>query len=114
MKAKDLVKPKETAIIIMTDGRGLALKTGGLSTSGVWKIAATIKVDKVIIYYRNNGRNAVYVGNFVQLLPSNEKNLPDRKVVQFSDCEFLEYTDSMWYEFIGAKPGAANPIKYIR
>ena len=116
MNAQDILKKNETAVMIFTDGRGLNINKNGDGTSGVWKIGQNAKVDKVIIYFRNREKNTneIYLGDFVQLLPSTEKDYLDRKVVEFTNMNFAGLTDSNWNEFTNTRRGAVSPIKYIR
>jgi hypothetical protein len=116
MKAKETLKNNETAIIIFTDGRGLTINEDGTSESGVWIINKNASADKVIVYFRNKEKNTneIYLGNFIQLLPSTEKGYENRFVVEFGDVNFVGTTDSNWNEFTDTKRGAVSPIKYIR
>jgi hypothetical protein len=116
IKARESLKNNETAIIIFTDGRGLEIDDSGSGTSGVWVIGKNAFADKVIIYKRDKGKktNKIYRGNFVQLLPSNEKDYENRFVVEFDSMEYLGETNSNWNEFTETKRGAVSPIKYIR
>ena len=84
MKAKEIVKNSETAIMIFTDGRGLTLNKDGTGKSGVWKINKKNSVEKVIIYFRNLSKNVneIYLGDFIQLMPSQEKIM---RIVQLSN-----------------------------
>lgn len=102
--------------MIFTDGRGLKINKDGTGKSGVWKINKNISVEKVIIYLRNQSKNVneIYLGDFIQLLPSDEKELPNRSVVEFRDMEFVGETNSNWNEFTETRRGATNPIRYIR
>jgi|SRR5215203_146203 len=116
MKAKDLLKDNETALAIFTDGRNLKINEGGTSTSGVWRISRNLDVDKIIIYQRNKAKNVneIYIGDFNNLLPSNEKGLEHRFVVEFNNTEFLGDTTENWNGFTNTKRGFAYPTKKIK
>lgn len=116
MKAKEIINSNETAIMIFTDGRNLNINNDETGTSGVWRINKKTTVDKVVVYCRNKtlNKNEIYLGDFTRLLPSNEKDLPNRSVVQFTGMKFVGYTGSNWNEFTNTKQGSVSPIKYIR
>lgn len=116
MRARNTVSIGETALIIFTDGRGLAINEDGTGLSGVWRISKTVSFDRVVIYYRNNSKNhnEIHLGDFSQLLPSNEPMYPDRFVVEFEDMQFVGLTESNWNEFTDTKRGFALPFKYLR
>ncbi|HEX9963305.1 MAG TPA: hypothetical protein VGB00_20405 [Pyrinomonadaceae bacterium] len=116
MKATELLKNNETAIMIFTDGRGLKINKDETGKSGVWKINKNISVEKVIIYFRDKSRNVneIYRGDFIQLLPSDEKELPNRSVVEFNNMKFAGTTTSNWNEFTETRRGMTNPIRYTR
>jgi hypothetical protein len=115
MKAADILKPNETAILVFTDGRNLVIDPSGTSESGVWVIKKNLSVEKVIIYFRNKSKNVneIYLGDFTGLIPSKIKDLEHRFVVKFENNEFKGTTDENWNGFTGAKRGAVNPIRYI-
>ena len=77
MKAKDILKDDETAIVIFTDGLNLVINDNGTGESGVWRISKNASADKVIIYKRDKSKNIteIHIGNFIQLLPSKVKDL---------------------------------------
>lgn len=114
MKANDIVKTNETAMMIFTDGRNLTMKEDGTGSSGVWRINRNAAPDKVIVYHRNGNRNEIYLGDFVQLSPSNEIRFPGRLVVEFVNLEFVGTTALNWNEFTDTKHGSVSPVKYIR
>lgn len=116
MKAKEILKNSETAIMIFTDGRGLTINEDGTGESGVWRINKNNLVERVIIYFRNNSKNAneIYLGDFIQFLPSQEKGYENRFVVEFSGMKFVGTISANWNEFTETKQGSINPIKYIR
>lgn len=116
MKAKEVLKGNETAIVIFTDGRGLKINDNGSGISGVWRINKNASPDRVIIYKRGADKNIneIYVGNFIQMLPSTEKEYEKRSVVEFDSMEYIGRTDTNWNEFTDTRRGAVSPIKYIR
>lgn len=115
MKAKDIIEDNETALAIFTDGRNLKINVGGKSISGVWRISNNLDVDKIIIYFRNKEKaiNEIYIGDFNNLLPSNEKGLEYRFAVEFINTKFVGQTMENWNGFTETKRGSVNPTKKI-
>ena len=116
MKAKEIIKNKETAVMIFTDGKNLEINSDGKGKSGVWRINKNASVEKVLIYFRNKSKNVneIYLGNFIQLIPSTEKDYANRFAVKFDDMKFVGFTKLNWNEFTDTKQGAVSPVKYIR
>lgn len=116
MKAKEILKNNETAVMIFTDGRNLTINKDGSGKSGVWVINKSLSVEKVIVYFRNKLRNVneIYIGNFVGLSPSEELGYENRHIVEFNKMNFAGMTKENWNGFTYTKQGAVSPIKYIR
>lgn len=116
MKAKELLKTGETALVIFTDGRNLQINKGGArSASGVWRVDKNLSVDRVIVYLRNKSKNLneIYIGDFAGLSPSQVENLENRFVVEFDNAELAGETEENWNGFTNAKRGASLPLRYI-
>jgi hypothetical protein len=116
MKAKEILKNGDTAVMIFTDGRNLKINADGKGESGVWVINRNLDTDKVIIYLRNKDRNIneIYLGDFSHLTPSKIKGYENRFVVVFNNMKFIRTTNENWNGFTDTKRGAVSPIKYIR
>jgi len=112
MIAKNIIEDDESAIVILTDGRGLKIFNGGFATTGDWVIDKNLAVDKAIIYKRDKSTNRtdVFLGTPMDVFPSKTNK---RYVVRLSDVSFVGTTDNDWHQFTESKKGATNPIKYI-
>jgi hypothetical protein len=113
MKARDLIKTGEKAIAIFTGGGRFTLRQDGSGSTGNWVIKKTAKVDKIIIYrkdYKNN-QNEIFVGIPIEIRESSQEG---RREIKMVNIAFVGTTDKKWSDFIEAKEGARNPIKYIK
>lgn len=112
MIAKNIIEDDESAIVILTDEKGLKIFDGGFATTGDWLISENLTVDKAIICKRDklSNRIDVYLGKPLDVFPSK---LNKRFVVRLSDVSFVGTTENKWHEFTESKKGATNPIKYI-
>ncbi len=106
MKLIDVIPEGSTAIAVMTDGRFLVFSRPTGST-GIWKIDPAHQPEKVVIYNRHEGRNRVYMGDYLATIPSHEEG---RFILQFWNWKEVGETDLDWPEFSN---GGANPIRYI-
>lgn len=113
MKAQDVIKHGETAVAIFTRGGRFSLKQDGSGSTGNWVISQNRKTDKVIVYKQDSkrGQNEIYVGVPVEIIDSEEKG---RREVRMADIQLVGTTSNNWNEFTETKPGAVNPIKYIK
>ncbi|MFN2502070.1 MAG: hypothetical protein ABR530_08670 [Pyrinomonadaceae bacterium] len=116
MKAQDLLKKGETAMVIFTDGNNFEINEGGLGRTGHWRIRENAGADKVIIYFRNKVKkeNEIFIAEFVRLHHSRDAGFERRFAVEFKNARSLGTTDSNWIEFMGARRGAVSPVKYIK
>jgi hypothetical protein len=112
MKARDVIKPGETAVVIFTRGGRFTLKQDGSGSTGNWVVSQNRKTDKVIIYKRDSrrGQSEIYVGVPVEIIDSDEEG---RREARMASLELVGTTDSNWNEFTETKQGAVNPVKYI-
>jgi hypothetical protein len=112
MIAKNIIEDDESAIVILTDGKGLKIFDGGFATTGDWVIDRNLAVDKAIIYKRNREENLIeiFLGKPLDVFPAKTFR---RYVVRLSDVSFVGTTENNWHEFTESKKGATNPIKYI-
>ena len=113
MIAKNIIEDDESAIVILTDGKGLKIFDGGFATTGDWKIDRNLAVDKAIIYKRDQDKNLteIFLGKPIDVFPSTKSF--GRYIVRLSDVNFVGTTETNWQEFTESKKGATNPIKYI-
>ncbi len=112
MKATDLLKKGEVALVISTDGRDLEMDSKGFGQSGQWRMNPNHQVHKVIIYKRDKSRNTqeIYVAEHVGV---TEADMPRRFVVSLANIRNVGTTTSTWHEFAEVKKGAQNPIRYV-
>lgn len=113
MIAKNIIEDDESAIVILTDAKGLKIFDGGFAITGDWLIDKNLTVDKAVIYKRDKttNRTEVFLGKPLDVFPSTKTF--GRYVVRLSDVSFVGTTETNWHEFTESKKGATNPIKYI-
>jgi hypothetical protein len=104
---RDLLRPGESALAVLTDGRRLRLSGDGTGTSGNWVIDPARQVDRFIVYYREGtaGETAkLYIADYAGAAPSPEAG---RFVVSFEGAQQVGVTRWPWPEFAdtGAKAG---------
>ena len=111
-KAEELVILGEKAFVVFTRGDHLTYDEMGEGQTGNWIAGAQSlsKIDKVIIYLRNEqaGTNLVFMGNYSYWVESPEQH---RKVIHFTRFEKKGFTNSNWLEFGG---NSWSPTFYIR
>ena len=112
MIAKNIIEDDESAIVFLTDDKGLKIFDGGFAVTGDWVIAKNLAVDKAIIYKRDRATKLteVFLGKPMDVFPAKTNR---RFVVRLSDVSFVGTTENNWQEFTESKKGATNPIKYI-
>ena len=112
MKARELLSPGETAIVIFTDGSNFHQAANGSGSTGYWVLDPARKYDKVIIYVRNatTQSNDVYVAEKVNVNgPINN----GRYELVLQHIHLTGTTDANWREFAELANGAQNPIRYL-
>jgi len=108
-KAKDLLNNSETAVCVFTRGLFFDLKRG---TTGYWHInpEAVVYVDKVIVYFRDGGRNRIFMGDYSGITPA-PINWTNRYIIKSSEFVEVGLTDSNWLKF---GDGSQTPAQIIR
>ena len=110
IRAIDLLRHGESAICVFTRGDFLGLDEGA---TGYWRINPDDvgKVDKVIVYHRDNDINRLFIGDYSHIVPAPAQ-WPDRYVI-FATSSFQETgrTDMNW---LGFGNGTQNPAQIIR
>lgn len=116
--ASDLLDSGESAIVLFTrrapgtsaDSTFL-LRADGSGHSGNWKRIGTYEADKVIIYYRPEGREAsygeIYLADFDDVVPSSEEG---RSIVKFRNARKVGTTGQTWPDFSGKGQSPAGRI----
>ncbi|MCZ7637671.1 MAG: hypothetical protein M5U12_17525 [Verrucomicrobia bacterium] len=69
MRLEDFVPDGSSAIAVMTDGRFLGVLAADRLKRDLGHRPGA-RSDKVVIYYRHEGRNRVYVGDHLATVPS--------------------------------------------
>lgn len=113
MKAIDLVADGETAIVILTSGKHFEVNQEGFGSTGKWVIDPTRRIDKVIVFRRDEEHKTqeVFVGEPVDIVQSDRER---RYVINLAKIRDLGRTSETWLSFADLKPGAQNPIRYVR
>lgn len=113
MKAKDLLKKGESAILIRTDGRNFFINSQDSSGStGFWRININrqIHIHKVIIYKQDKSlpSNEVYIADKISI-----SNNGLRRVISLTNIQCLGSIAEDWYKFSDSKRGARFPVRYL-
>ena len=90
------------------DETGNIRKNISLTSDGFtccWVIAQSRKIEKIILYIRENGKNKIYKADY-----HYRENIEDRRYkVYYKNLKFIENTYSNWMEFAHTQ----SPIRYI-
>ena len=70
-----------------------------------WVIAESRKIEKIILYIRENGKNRIYKADY----DSRENTEGRRYKIYYKNLEFIEYTVANWKNFTNTQ----SPIRYI-
>jgi hypothetical protein len=106
----ELLKPGESALAVLTDGRHFNLNHDGSGSSGNWLINPQRQVERFIVYHRpgSAGDSAnLYRADYVDATPSPESG---RSVISFRKAEQVGVTRLSWPEFADT---GASPVRYI-
>jgi hypothetical protein len=116
MRARDLLGPGQTALVIFTDGSNFDIEEGSFGRPGRWRLREGAAAHKVIIYFRNKAKNAneVFVADFVRLHHPQEESMKRSFAIEFTNTKLAGHTDANWIEFTGSKRGASSAVKYIK
>ncbi|ABX02854.1 hypothetical protein Haur_0202 [Herpetosiphon aurantiacus DSM 785] len=101
MHARDFVQPGEQLLVLFTRGHLLTFNNDGTGTSGNWDMAGNRKIDRVLIYYRDDSSNInkLYLATYKDV----EKVEDGRYCVYFEHCQYVGKTEQNWVEFTGAQ-----------
>jgi hypothetical protein len=113
MKATDLLKKGEVAIVLRTDGRHFHIDSKGFGHTGNWVINPSRQVHKVVIYKQDNPLtpNEIYVADHVGVSQHDDGR---RYIISLADIRPLGSITEDWYEFADVDPGARNPVRYLK
>ncbi len=103
------------AIFANLDTGNIAIKKSNMSLfekgfTCCWKISATRKIEKILLYIRENNVNKIYHADYYdrEIMTDNSK----RFKIYFKNLQFIEDTNSNWKEFANAN--THNPIRYMK
>jgi len=81
----------------------LSLESNGYTCC--WIIAKSRKIEKIILYIRENGENRIYKADY-----DHRENIEGRRYkIYYKNLEFIEYTAANWKDFTNTQ----SPIRYI-
>lgn len=108
MHARDFVQPGEQLLVLLTNGHLLTFNNDGTGTSGNWKMDANRKINRILIYLRDdtNNTNRLYIATYNHA----EKVEDGRYCIYFEHCQYVGKTEQNWSEFAGE---GQNPIRYF-
>ncbi|MCT7964079.1 hypothetical protein NG791_25710 [Laspinema sp. D1] len=109
MKARDFIKPNESAVVIFTHGEKFVIHEDNTGLTGEWKISPNRTVERVILYHRDDEKNtnSLYIGNYAGAEPST---LEGRYNIRLTHLQYIGLTSLNWIEFA---EGGQNPIRYL-
>ena len=88
---------------VVTKKKNMSLDSNGFTCC--WVIAKSRKIEKILLYIREQGKNNIYHANY-----DYRENIEGRRYkVYFKNLKFIEYTSSNWVEFAHTQ----NPLRYI-
>ena len=109
--ARELLEPNQSAIVFFTHGQGFHIDENGEGETGSWLLNTDVvkKVDKVIVYYRNEDEkiNRIFMGNFHSLRQGDRSR---RWIVRFDKITELGTTPVHWLNFGN---GSTSPVNYV-
>lgn len=109
--ARALLGANQSAIVFFTHGQSFHMDETGEGETGSWMLNTEIvnKVDKVIVYLRNEilKTNTIYMGDFHSLRRGDRSR---RWIVRFSNMVELGTTGTHWLKFGN---GTTTPVNYV-
>lgn len=109
MKAIDFIQPGESALVIFNKGKHFLINADKTGHSGYWVLNPDRRIDKVIIYVRNQQVkvNQVYVAE-----PGGVERRSDdgRYLIHLAGIKHVGTTDNSWPIFC---EGGQNPVRYL-
>jgi hypothetical protein len=109
--ARELLEPGQSAIVFFTHGQSFNIDSNGEGETGEWMLSPALvnKVDKVIVYLRDEERkvNHIFMGNFHSLRRGARSR---RFFIRFADMKELGTTQVHWLDFGN---GTKAPVNYV-
>lgn len=110
MKARDLIKPGENVLVILTHGIHFILNDDeNTGSTGEWKIDPNRLVNRVIIYLRNDEKhtNTLYIANHAGVESAETEG---RYKIKLTHIQYIGTTSANWFEFAEA---GSYPVRYL-
>lgn len=109
MKARDFIKPGENVVVVFTHGEHFVLHDDNTGSTGEWKIDPNHKIDRVIIYHRDDEKNInnLYIANHAGAEPADREK---RYNIRLAHVQYIGATSTNWIEFA---EGGQNSIRYL-
>jgi hypothetical protein len=91
---------------VLRKKRDMALSKEGFTCC--WKISATRKIEKILLYIRENNVNKIYHADYYDReIMTDDSN---RFKLYFKNLQFIENTNSNWKEFVNTQ----SPVRYMK
>jgi len=108
----EILSPGDQCVCVFIQQRGFQKNlvlddSGGISKSGIWKLneMEMAGVNKVVIYYRHDGINEIFIGNYKGISPTifhdhycinfqilqRDETLSDWSVFRDADSSLVKY-----------------------
>ena len=109
MRARDLIEPGETAVVIFTHGLHFALQEDGGGSTGNWKLNVKRQFDRVIICHRRGSieENDVYIADADGIEGCEDEG---RYVIRLKNVVRRGNTTANWFMFGN---GSQDPVQYL-
>ena len=124
MKARQMLEPGESVVVIYTKGPGLVIKPDHTGSTESWTLdpGHAREAKRVIIYHRGEvadshsdkaaGSNKLYVASMDDVKQTQGRS-DGTYTIFFTHCQFAGTTTEDWLSFVESAKGAQNPIRYL-
>lgn len=109
MKAKDILREGEEALVLFTSGVDFDIDSDGTGLTGKWKVDLDRVPDRIIIYVRPEGSDSADIFTAVNTGVS-QSEIEGRMFIFLSNITNIGSTTVNWIEFA---EGGQNPVRYI-
>ena len=107
---RDVLRPGDSAVVLMTRGAVLKLNEDGTGSTGNWRASPGPHVNRVILYVkmgRTRSPAQLWRADYTGATNASE---PGRVVIHFRNAELVAATRALWTEFAG---GGQSAIRYV-
>ena len=109
MKAKDLLREREEALVLFTTGVDLDISSDGTGLTGKWKVDPERVPDRIILYVRPEGSDSADILSAFNTGVA-QSEIEGRIFIFLSNIANVGSTNANWIEFA---EGGQNPVRYI-